>query len=77
MSCQALVQLAPNSQTSELSNEVLQDLVSQRATKLWTVKVGSQKKADILGSRLLFSRFLFSNLRSSGGPGSIPGGGGI
>ena len=44
MSCQALVQLAPNSQTSDLSIEVLQNLVSQGAAKLRTVKVCGQKK---------------------------------
>ena len=33
-----------NSQTSELSNEVLQDLVSQGAAELQAVKVGGQKK---------------------------------
>ena len=46
-----------DSQTSELSNEVLQDLVSQEAAELQAVKVGGQKKADILGSRLRLSRF--------------------
>ena len=43
--------------TSELSNEVLHVLVSQRAAELQAVKVGGQKKAEILGSRLHFSRF--------------------
>ena len=47
-----------NSQTLDLSNEVLQDLVSQGAAKLRSVKVGGQKKkAQILGLRLQFSRF--------------------
>ena len=32
-------------------------IVSQGAAKLRTVKVGGQKKAEILGSRLHFSRF--------------------
>ena len=36
---------------------VFGDLVSQGAAKLQAVKVGGQKKADILGSRLRFSRF--------------------
>ena len=34
-----------NSQTLDLSNEVLQDLVSQGAAKLRSVKVGGQKKS--------------------------------
>ena len=49
--------LAPKSQRSELSIEVLHNLVSQRAAELQAIKFGSQKKADILGSRLRFSRF--------------------
>ena len=46
-----------NSQTSELSNEVLQVLVSQGVAELQAVKVVGQKKADILGSRLRFLQF--------------------
>ena len=42
----------------DLSKEVFYILVGQRATKLQTVKVGDQKKADILGSRLLFRDFV-------------------
>ena len=45
------------------------------AVKLQAVKVGNQKKADILGLRLsTFSAILCGNRQ---GPGSIPGRGGL
>ena len=54
-----LTALPDNSQTSELSNEVLQDLVSQGAAELQAVKVGSQKKTLIFWVRgFVFRDFL-------------------
>jgi hypothetical protein len=66
--------LAPISQRSELSIEVLHDLVSQGAAKLQAVKVGGQKKSWYFGFEATFFAILYSNRL---GLGSIPGRGGL
>ena len=47
--------------------------LAQAATKLWTLKVGGQKKLRHFGFEATFSQFYVVNRCSSGDPGSNPG----
>ena len=57
----------------DLSNEVLYAIIGQLTAKLWTIKVGGQKKWSVKPKMSSIRRITLGKFWSSGDPGSIPG----